>query len=171
MQRFIFVILVNTILQSCATVSVMRPAHHLEKGQLEASAGVAVNPANVLFAAKLDYGITNKIEVGLQYETLSFVAGGRYQIFANPEGFALSLGLQTGSVVSIDDDQDGSIWVWAPNITLGWQRKTWNIYLGYKAMLDLDTYQIGSVKLGVRKQLSPRWFIGIEGGSSHYNLF
>jgi|GEM_PF-3784911 len=48
-------------------MSVIRPAHQLKRGQTEISAGGAVNQWGAFAVAKVDYGIMDKLEIGLHY--------------------------------------------------------------------------------------------------------
>lgn len=154
----------------CGTYSSLRPADNLEAGQLEVQGGLAASHlVEILPVAKISYGLTDRIEVGAQYETYSLLGDIRLGILrSDEEGFALAFGVHAGAVhFSAFHHSRAAA---GPNLVLGKRWGKWEVYTGVKAILDMEDIEshtaVYSARAGFRHTFRDRWIVGAEAGPS-----
>lgn len=87
----------------CASYSALRPADNLKANEFELSGGVTANSLyQVLPVGQINYGVTDWLELGLQYEVNSALAWARFGILNTEEhNMALALGIGGGKATLI----------------------------------------------------------------------
>ena len=171
-------------LQSCGTYSHLRPADNLRVGQIEASAGIAINSIPELLPVfQISVGATDWLEVGTQYEVYSTLAWLRAQIFDSrespqtPVSVAIEVGGGWTSILSAPEPLTSS---WISNqgslmvgLVVGRQFSGIEPYLANRTMILLPLqYVINSSRAGLRfKFLNDLAILGFEAGATMHNSF
>lgn len=172
--------LVSLLLVSgCGTYSTLRPADTLSAGtgELHAGLGLSARPQVVPFFIA-DYGFTDHLEAGFQYEVFSALIGARTPILStSSHGIALAVGLQAGMVsapypLGYERRFDARLTA-APNLTLGRRFTDWELYLAYKVFLttaERGPYELATNRLGFRYHGAFPLILTMEGGGTHFRV-
>jgi hypothetical protein len=182
MKTYYLILSLSLLLSSmaCGTFSSLRPADTLSEKEVEFTGAVAANHIGIVVPAlRIDYGVSDRVEIGAQYEVYSYLVNARYGLLKSEEdGIGLALGLAAGEAFFISNFSSSfsdAVWrsspVFAPTLTIGRKWDSFELYLGYKAFFGTSgNYEIGSLKLGTRFWVSKGLGLTLEGGTTHHRL-
>ncbi len=164
----------------CGTFSILRPADTLSKNNSEFSFGMAANSVGgVQPMLQWNYGLSNQIELGAQYEVYSYLLGARYGLLSSEKhSFAAACGLSVGQINEVTQfgfsANSSGTWINTgaiiPELTIGRRWRSLELYLGYRAFFGFAynwSYTIGTIKLGTRFPIEPHIFFTLEVGETH----
>lgn len=169
---------------ACGTYSALRPADNLRRGEVDVAAGLAANQiGEVLPVVRATVGVTDRIEIGAQYEVYSALASARLALLRSDEhGIAVSAGVEGGYVSVLDaldgDDYDLGIQGEALGgvLAVGRRWRSLEIYAVTKALAagwgQGSTSFLGVYRAGLRIALGDHFYLGAEGGGTlHHSVF
>ena len=179
-MKLLFVFILFISFSACGTFSHLKPADPTELGQVDLTAGVAVNGVpEVVPVIQASVGVSSVLDVGAKYEVYNGYAWGRIIPFNSADhGFALALLGGIGFMSSFSQSvaqtftvgrHEGMMVV--VGATIGKRFEDLDLYAGYQAYLSLNNapVPVQSVKGGGRLLVSTKLYLGLEGGVSFHS--